>query len=89
MLNQKTYCMNYSLPRKIKNHLGEELIFHRPEINKGEEKLNVENYVQPNTPPIKHIFYQQDEWLMVLHSKMGYQLEGGSEICRNWGDCFF
>ena len=68
--------MNRNLPHKIKNHLGEELIFHRLEMDKGEEKLIIENYVAPNTPPIKHTFYQQDEWLVVLHGKMGYQIEG-------------
>lgn len=67
--------MNTTLPRKIKNHLGEELIFHRTEMDKGEEKLIIENYVSPHTPPIKHTFYQQDEWLVVLHGKMGYQIE--------------
>jgi mannose-6-phosphate isomerase-like protein (cupin superfamily) len=68
--------MNYSLPLTIKNRLGEELIFHRMEIEEGEEKLIIENYVLPNTPPIKHIYYMQDEFLIVLHGKMGYQVEG-------------
>jgi len=67
--------MKYSLPHKIKNHLGEELIFHRMEMEEGEEKLIIENYVAPDTPPIKHTFYQQDEWLVVLHGKLGYQVE--------------
>lgn len=68
--------MNKSLPLTIKNHLGEELIFHRMEVEEGEEKLIIENYVPPNTPPIKHIFYMQDEFLIILHGKMGYQIEG-------------
>ena len=68
--------MHYSLPLTIKNGLGEELIFHRMEIEEGEEKLIIENYVAPNTPPIKHIYYMQDEYLIVLHGKMGYQIHG-------------
>lgn len=67
--------MSYFLPHKIKNHLGEELIFHRIEMDKGEEKLIIESYVAPGTPPIRHT-YTQDEYLIVLHGKMGYQVEG-------------
>jgi hypothetical protein len=68
--------MNKTLPLTIKNRLGEELIFHRIEMEEGEEKLIIENYVPPNTLPIKHIFYTQDEFLIILHGKMGYQIEG-------------
>ena len=68
--------MEKTLPLTIKNGLGEELIFHRMEIEEGEEKLIIENYVAPGSPPIKHIYYMQDEFLVVLHGKMGYQVEG-------------
>lgn len=68
--------MNYSLPHIIKNHLGEELIFHRMEMEDGEEKLIVENYVAPNAGPIMHTHYMQDECLTVLHGKLGYQVSG-------------
>lgn len=68
--------MTKTLPLTIKNRLGEELIFHRMEIDKGEEKLIIENYVAANTPPIKHIYYVQDEFLIVLHGKMGYEIQG-------------
>ncbi len=68
--------MNITLPHKIKNHLGEELIFHRIEKEKGEEeKLIIESYVSPGTPAIRHT-YNQDEYLVVLQGKMGYQIEG-------------
>ncbi|MFL5740941.1 MAG: cupin domain-containing protein [Flavisolibacter sp.] len=69
--------MDFKLPHTIKNHLGEELIFHRTEIEDGEEKLIIENYVAPHTPPIKHTHYQQDETLIVLHGKMGYKIGTG------------
>ena len=68
--------MTYTLPHTIKNHLGEELIFHRMEIEDGEEKLIVENYVAPNAGPIMHTHYLQDESLTVLHGKLGYQIKG-------------
>jgi mannose-6-phosphate isomerase-like protein (cupin superfamily) len=81
--------MNCSLPHKIKNHLGEELIFHRTEMDEGEEKLIIENYVAPDTPPIKHTFYQQDEWLVVLHGKMGYQIKGQEVKYAGIGETVF
>jgi mannose-6-phosphate isomerase-like protein (cupin superfamily) len=66
--------MNFNLPHTIKNHLGEELIFHRIE-NDGEiEKVIIENYVAPHSRPIMHIHYMQDESLTVLHGKMAYQI---------------
>jgi quercetin dioxygenase-like cupin family protein len=68
--------MTYSLPHTIKNHLGEELIFHRIEMEDGEEKLLVENFVAPNAGPIMHTHFMQDESLTVLHGKLGYQVLG-------------
>ncbi|MFL5808429.1 MAG: cupin domain-containing protein [Flavisolibacter sp.] len=68
--------MPYSLPHVIKNHMGEELIFHRIDMEGGEEKLIVENYVAPNAGPIMHVHHMQDESLVVLHGKMGYQVRG-------------
>jgi mannose-6-phosphate isomerase-like protein (cupin superfamily) len=68
--------MTQTLPFTIKNHLGEELIFHRIDIEEGEEKLIIENYIPPNTPPVKRTFYRQDECLIVLHGKLGYQVDG-------------
>lgn len=81
--------MNRSLPLTIKNHLGEELTFHRMEMEEGEEKLVIETYVPPNTPPIKHIYYMQDEFLIVLHGKMGYQLENGEVKYATTGETVF
>jgi len=81
--------MNKPLPLSIKNGLGEELIFHRMEIEEGEEKLIIENYVAPNTPPIKHIYYMQDEFLIVLHGKMGYQIEGEEVKYATIGETVF
>jgi hypothetical protein len=68
--------MNITLPHRIKNHLGEELIFHRIEMEDGEEKLILENFVSPNAGPIMHTHFKQDEALTVLHGKLGYQIQG-------------
>jgi quercetin dioxygenase-like cupin family protein len=78
--------MRYSLPHTIKNHLGEELIFHRIEMEDGEEKLIVENYVAPNAGPIMHTHHMQDESLTVLHGKMGYQVSGEAPKYAKVGD---
>lgn len=68
--------MHYNFPHTIKSHLGEELIFHRIEMEGDEEKLIVENFVAPNAGPIMHTHYKQDEGLTVLHGKLGYQIQG-------------
>ena len=68
--------MHIALPHRIKNHLGEELVFHRIEIEDGEEKLIVENFVAPNAGPIMHTHHKQDEGLTVVHGKLGYQIFG-------------
>ena len=81
--------MNKNLPLTIKNPLGEELIFHRMEMEEGEEKLIIECYVPPNTPPVKHIYYMQDEFLIVLHGKIGYQLEDGEVKYASVGETVF
>ena len=80
--------MNITLPHKIKNHLGEELIFHRIEKDKGEERLIIESYVAPDSPPIRHT-YNQDEYLVVLHGKMGYQMEGQDAKFIGIGEAVF
>ncbi len=69
--------MNYTLPHIIKNPLGEELTFHRMEVEDGEEKLIIETYVPPHARPIMHTHHVQDESLTVLHGKMAYQLGDG------------
>lgn len=68
--------MSYSLPLTIKNCLGEELTFHRIEMQDGEEKLVIENYVAPGASPMVHTLHMQDECLIVLHGRLGYQFLG-------------
>jgi uncharacterized cupin superfamily protein len=71
--------MNYNFPHRIKNHLGEELIFHRMEMHGEEQRLIIETYLAPNGKPMMHTHHLQDETLIVLHGKMGYKIEGGEE----------
>ena len=76
--------MNITLPHRIKNDLGEELIFHRMENEDGEEKLIVECYVEPNAGPIMHTHHKQDESFTVvvfyLTALFNAQKESGKEI---------
>ena len=81
--------MTYTLPHRISNHLGEEIIFHRMEMENGEEKLIVENFVRPNAGPLMHTHYQQDESLTVLRGKLGYQVLGGKEQLAEVGETVF
>src|SRR5688500_9896362 len=78
--------MNLTLPHTIKNHLGEELIFHRIEKEKDVEKVIIENFVPPNTAPIMHTLHMQDESLTVLHGKMAYQVLGEEIKYANIGE---
>lgn len=66
--------MDHKFPHTIKNHLGEELIFHRIDEEGGKEKLIIETYVAPGARPIMHTHHLQDEGLTVLHGRMGYQI---------------
>ena len=81
--------MNYSLPLKIKKPFGEELIFHRMEMDQGEEKLIIENFLAPGTQRVKHTFYMQDEYLIVLHGKLGYQIKDQAPKFIGIGETIF
>lgn len=64
--------MTYQLPHTIENKYGEKLTFLRMEDN----RVIVENYVQPNAGPPMHTHLLQDESLTVVRGKMGYQTPG-------------
>ena len=78
--------MNYTLPHTITNPLGEELIFHRIDMEGGEEKLIIENYVAPGARPLLHTNLKQDEALTVLHGKLGYQIQGQEPAVAKVGE---
>lgn len=66
----------YSYPHTIETHHGEKLVFKAIEIEDGEEKIIVENFVQPGAGPLMHVHFKQDEALTVVKGKMGYQILG-------------
>jgi quercetin dioxygenase-like cupin family protein len=81
--------MHITLPHRIKNKSGEELVFHRIEMEEGEEKLIVECFVEPNAGPIMHTHFKQDESLTVLHGKLGYQIQGEEPKFAKVGETVF
>lgn len=78
--------MNQALPHIIKNHLGEELIFHRLQQEGGEEKLIIEIFISPGGGSVMHTQYLQDKSLTVLKGKMGYQLIGEESRTAGTGE---
>lgn len=69
----------YSFPHTISNIVGEELTFKAIEMENGEQKILVDNRVQPGCGPAMHIHFKQDECLTVEKGRLGYQEEGESE----------
>lgn len=78
--------MNYNYPVVIENGLGETLIFKSCEIEDGEEKLIVENYVKPGAGPLMHTHLMQDEELTVISGEMTYQVLGEEPKIARAGD---
>lgn len=66
----------FTFPHTIENHLGEKLVFKSVEIEKGEEKVIVENFVAPGAGPTMHTHFRQEESLTVESGRMAYQLLG-------------
>lgn len=59
-------------PLTIDNQQGESLTF----LGMEDDKILVENTVEPGCGPVMHTHYQQDESLTVTSGKMGYELLG-------------
>lgn len=76
----------YSLPHTIETHHGEKLIFKGVEIEDGEEKMIVENFIQPGAGPAMHVHFKQDESLTVVKGKMAYQILGQAPIYVQEGE---
>lgn len=68
--------MTIPLPHRIKNHLGEEIIFHRYEAAPKGEKLIFETYLDAGARPVTRTYRQQEVGLTVVHGKLGYQVDG-------------
>lgn len=76
----------YPFPHTIETHHGEKLVFKAIEIEDGEEKVIVENFVQPGAGPAMHVHFKQDEGLTILKGKMGYQILGEEPRYANAGE---
>lgn len=76
----------YSFPHTIETHHGEKLIFKGIELEDGEEKVIVENFIQPGAGPAMHVHFKQDEALTVVKGKMGYQILGEEPRYLNAGE---
>jgi quercetin dioxygenase-like cupin family protein len=63
-------------PHTITSGTGEELTFLRIVRVAGEERLEVENCIQPNAGPPMHAHYLQEEALTIKQGKVGYQVFG-------------
>ena len=67
----------YNYPHTIENGGGEILTFTRKiKDDSGEEYLEVENLVQPNSGPPMHVHFKQAESLTVMKGKIGVQRPG-------------
>lgn len=71
--------MQIKYPHIIENTIGEKLVFKSIEMEEGEEKVIVENFVQPGCGPVMHTHWKQDEGLTVVRGRMGYQIQGEEE----------
>lgn len=63
-------------PHTITSGTGEELTFLEIVRVAEEERLEVENCVQPNAGPPMHVHYLQEEALTIKQGKIGYQVLG-------------
>lgn len=68
--------MTYSLPHTIENHLGELLTFKSIRHETDGDVLICENWVQPNSGPLMHVHWLQDEGFTVKQGRIGYQIAG-------------
>lgn len=63
-------------PHTINSGTGEELTFLQMVREGQEDRLEVENCVQPGAGPPMHVHYLQEEGLTIRSGKMGYQVLG-------------
>lgn len=69
----KLNVMKVQFPYTIENCIGEKIIFHELQEN---GKAILENFVTPGHGPVMHTHFRQDEELLVVNGRLGYQLLG-------------
>lgn len=78
--------MKYTYPHTINNGHGEELTFIRLVKHDGEDRLEVENKVQPGAGPPMHVHFMQDESITVLKGKLAAQIAGHTPTYHGPGE---
>ena len=78
--------MNYQLPHKIENGMGETLIFKELVKEPDGDRLLVENYVAPKSGPPMHTHFLQDEAITVVKGRIGYQVQGKEPAYASEGE---
>jgi quercetin dioxygenase-like cupin family protein len=73
-------------PLSITNITGETLTFHGVKHDERGEYLEVSNEVKPGAGPPMHVHYRQEEALMVVEGRIGYQVIGGIEQFAGVGE---
>jgi quercetin dioxygenase-like cupin family protein len=68
--------MNYSLPHTIQNCVGEKIIFQKVEKTPDGDRLTGEAFCDPGCGPIMHTHFKQDEGMLIISGRMGYQILG-------------
>ena len=68
--------MDITLPHTIENGLGEKIIFKEIMHEPDGDKVVVEAFCQPQSGPIMHVHYKQDEAITVVSGQMSYQILG-------------
>ncbi len=76
----------YLFPHMIETRHGEKLVFKGIEIEDGEEKVLIENFIQPGAGPAMHVHFKQDEGLTIVKGKIGYQTLGEEPRYANAGE---
>jgi quercetin dioxygenase-like cupin family protein len=69
-----------NLPHTIENGLGEKITFKEIVHEADGDKVLIEGYCEPGSGPAMHVHYKQDEAVMVVSGKMGYQILGQEPV---------
>lgn len=78
--------MQFEYPHTIENGNGEKITFLRLTKGPAGDRLEVENFVTPNSGPPMHVHFKQDEGLTVVKGRIGTQVQGGEPQYFGPGD---
>ncbi|HET6768922.1 MAG TPA: cupin domain-containing protein [Chitinophagaceae bacterium] len=78
--------MKITYPHTIENCVGEKIIFHSIQQEPDGDRVIVENFVTPGHGPVMHTHFLQEEELMVIKGRLGYQVWGQEGKYVNEGE---